>query len=306
MKNKMVVSIIVLLLGTIICNGQEKKNQEVYSFNTDSLLYHAKTLSSDSFEGRRTGTIGAEKAKNYIISQFKTLNVLPLIENYQQPFAFNWISNPYKGINILGFIKGTSYSDEYIVISAHYDHLGIKNNKIYNGADDNASGVSALFAFANYFQMHPPKHSVILAAFDAEELELIGSKYYVEHSVIPLEKIQLNINIDMISRNDKNELFVTGTIYNDHLKSIVANYLPSKKIRLLMGHDGKDGLENWTYSGDHQPFYLKKIPFLYFGVEDHKDYHQPTDDFENIQKEFYISAVQTIISIFQIIDNTEL
>ena len=308
--NKLVSAFgMIMLLSVLSMQSQEKANyietNGHFSYNTDSLLYHVKTLSSDAYEGRETGTKGAEKAKDYIINEFKAFNVKPLLDNYIEPFSFTEQGKSYNGINVLGYIKGTEYPDKYIVVSAHYDHEGIKHGKIYNGADDNASGVGALLTFASFLHYHPPHYSVILAAFDAEELGLTGSKFFVENSVVPLEQIKMNLNMDMISRNDKNQLYVVGTLFNDELKSIISNY-SSKNITLVMGHDGKDGLQNWTYSGDHQPFFLKKIPFLYFGVEDHKDYHQPTDDFENINPEFYKSAVETIIDIFSLIDKLKL
>lgn len=294
-------SIAILFLSVIaLCNGQ--KINEHHKFNTDSLLHHVKVLSSDRFEGRRTGTSGGQMAENYIIKKLNALNIQPFIENYQQAFSFKSKVNTYDGVNILGVIKGATNPDDYIVISAHYDHEGIKNDQIYNGADDDASGISALFAFAEYFKKHPPKHSIILAAFDAEELGLMGSKYFVENSIVPLDHIKLNMNMDMISRNDKNELYVTGTVFNDTLKEVISNFKNPEDFKLLMGHDGKDGLENWIYSSDHGPFHMKNIPFLYFGEEDHKDYHQPTDDFENIQPKFYINAVSSIISIFETLD----
>lgn len=307
MKHKLCISIFAFLFITALSNGQEIKQPKTQvekqnHFNSDSLLFHIKTLSSDAFEGRRTGTAGAEKAKAYIIKKFKSLNVQPLIENYQQPLSFEARGKSYKGVNVLGYVKGSKNPENYIVISAHYDHEGIKNNQIYNGADDDASGIAGLFAFAEYFEKHPPKHSVILAAFDAEELGLVGSGHFVNSSIIPLEQIKLNINMDMIGRNDKNELYVTGTVFNDTLKSVISNYRTQDGIKLLMGHDGKDGLQNWTYSSDHGSFHKKDIPFLYFGVEDHKDYHKPTDDFENIHPEFYKNAVETVISVFAIID----
>src|SRR5690606_18370697 len=114
-------------------------------------------------------------------------------------FSRDWSSDVCSSdLNVLGWIKGTENPDSFIVISAHYDHEGVKKGIIYNGADDNASGVSALFSFAEYFKSNPPKHSVILAAFDAEELGLRGSKYFVENPIVPLEKIRLNINLDMV------------------------------------------------------------------------------------------------------------
>lgn len=307
MKYVLHLSLILSLCVTMLSNAQEPKVQtpqdkQLLNFNADSLLVRIQTLSSDAFEGRRTGTAGADKAKHYIIELYKRLNVQPLTDGYEQPFSFDARGKSYKGVNILGYIKGSKNPDEHIVISAHYDHEGIKNEQVYNGADDDASGISGLFAFAEYFQKYPPEHSVILAAFDAEELGLVGSGYFVNNSIVPLENIKININMDMIGRNDKNELYAVGTAYNDILKSVITNYKAPAGMKLLMGHDGKDGLQNWTYSSDHGPFHRKGIPFLYFGEEDHKDYHKPTDDYEFIQPEFYKNAVQTVISVFAIID----
>jgi Zn-dependent M28 family amino/carboxypeptidase len=108
----------------------------------------------------------------------------------------------------------------------------------------------------------------------------------------------------MISRSDKKELYVVGTSENKKLKDLIINSRQSSVIKLVSGHDGEDNLDNWTYSSDHANFYKKGIPFLYFGVEDHKDYHEPTDNYENIQPEFYTEAVKTIISVFKKIDDS--
>ncbi|NNC49930.1 MAG: M28 family peptidase [Flaviramulus sp.] len=303
--NKILARLIVFFV-LIAQNGNAQNTYENDSlFSESNILKHLKSLSSDTFEGRRTGTDGAIKAKKYIINQFHSLNVVPLIKDYEQPFSFINRRKYYKGINVLGLIKGSKLPEKYIVISAHYDHEGIKYGKIYNGADDNASGVSALFAFAEYFKNNPPNYSVILAAFDAEELQIKGSKYFMDNTIVNLKDIVVNLNMDMISRSVKNELFVVGTKKNMRLKHIISEVENTYKIILKTGHDGYDGLDNWTYSSDHINFYKKDIPFLYFGVEDHKDYHEPTDDYENIQPEFYIDAVKTIISVFEKIDNSK-
>ena len=168
--------VLVFLLCLSGCKSQSTasdssvdSSESTIGFSKDSLLHHIKVLSSDAFEGRRTGTEGSLKARNYITSKFKQLGVLPLSKTYDQSFSFTSRDKKnYNGINVLGYIKGVVNSEKYIVISAHYDHLGVKNNAIYNGADDDASGTSALFSFAEYFKNNPPKHSVILAAFDAE------------------------------------------------------------------------------------------------------------------------------------------
>lgn len=306
---KFKINLFILLVSFVFCltYGQNSSQSQYNSvskqlFNQASLLQHIKALSSDAFEGRRTGTKGGIKAKRYVINEFQKLNVLPLYKNYEQPFSFSEGGKTYQAVNVLGLIKGTEEPNKYIVISAHYDHEGIQNGAIYNGADDDASGVSALFSFAEYFKNNPPKHSVILAAFDAEELGLKGSKYYVNNPIVPLKSIMVDLNMDMISRSDKNELFAVGTRFNKTLKDVILNNKPSENIQLIVAHDGEDGLENWTYSSDHSSFHKKGVPFIYFGVEDHEDYHMPTDDFENIQPEFYIESVKGIISVFQKID----
>ncbi|MBQ0768492.1 MAG: M28 family peptidase, partial [Bizionia sp.] len=213
------LSICVTTLSCQSQTGDQRKTTKQfkpitrYGFTTDSLLKHVKTISSDAFEGRRTGTPGAVKAKTYILNAFKALEVKPLGESFEQPFSFKSAIKTYNAVNVLGLINGTDHTDKYIVISAHYDHEGIKNGKIYNGADDNASGVGALIAFAEYFKTNPPKHNVILAAFDGEELGLKGAFYYVDNPIVGLKNIVLNLNLDMISRSDGQELFAVGSRY---------------------------------------------------------------------------------------------
>ncbi|GAA4233497.1 M20/M25/M40 family metallo-hydrolase [Postechiella marina] len=298
------IKILVFFIGFSCIGFAQNANNAVNSWSKDALLQHVKTLSSDIFEGRRTGTKGAVKAKKYIINQFYSSGLKPFKKSFEQPFTFVKGNKTYNASNVLGVVKGTEHANKYIVISAHYDHEGKKGGQIFNGADDNASGVSALFAFAEYFKTHPPKHSVILAAFDAEELGLRGSKYFVSTSAISLKNIKLNINLDMISRSVKNELFVVGTAFNKTLKQLILGVNTVDDLELKLGHDGEDGLENWTYASDHANFYKNNIPFLYFGVEDHKDYHEPTDDYENIHPEFYKKAVETIMSVFEKTDKS--
>lgn len=273
-----------------------------YSYSTQALLKDIKTLSSDAFEGRRTGTKGAKKAKEYIIERFTELGVKPLGSGYGQPFTFG----NYQAENILGLVEGTENNRKYIVLSAHYDHEGIKNGKIYNGADDDASGISALFAFAEYFKTNPPKHNIILAAFDAEELGLKGAYHFVKDNTIQQRNIVLNLNMDMISRSVKNELFAVGPRHYPQLKPTIENFKDLGKVDLLIGHEGLGDGDNWTNSSDHAAFHKQNIPFIYFGVPDHEDYHKPTDDFERIDNQFYQDAVETIIQVFTKYDALEL
>ncbi|WP_299764014.1 M20/M25/M40 family metallo-hydrolase [uncultured Dokdonia sp.] len=274
------------------------------SFDEEKLLERVRTLSSDAFEGRRTGEKGGLLARTYIIKTFDSLGVAAFGSKYEHQFTFDVKGKEYKAANILGQIKGTDYPDTYIVISAHYDHVGVEKGEVYNGADDDASGISALFTFAEYLTENPPKHTVVLAAFDAEELGLKGAYYFVDK--MKGANIMVNLNMDMISRSEKNELYVVGTPHNEQLKTIIENLKNPTSSQLLIGHDGNDKKQNWTMASDHAAFYKAGIPFLYFGNEDHAGYHHPSDDFENITPVFYKDAVQMIFSVFIQIDQNGL
>ena len=186
--------------------------------------------------------------------------------------------------------------NEYIIIGAHYDHLGIVNDTIYNGADDNASGTAALLTLAKHFVTHQPEHSIVFAAFDAEELGLHGSRHFVDHSPMPLAAIKLNFNFDMISRNPKNEIYVVGTHPYPQFKPLVSVIAKTSPLKVSYGHDDlKDTTkEYWMYSSDNAPFHKKGIPNITFSEEDHPGYHKPTDDFEYVNPEFYRNVVQLI------------
>ena len=313
MKVKNITLYFVLFL-IFSCKGQSKNTSSEQTsdqvdaktqlFNADALLERVKFLSLDSLEGRRTGEKGGLIARNYVVDQFKKHNIAPLLEEFTQPFSFEGRRDKktYEGANVLGLITGTEYPDKYIVISAHYDHVGINKGEIYNGADDDASGTSAIIALVEYLKNNPPKHSVVIAAFDAEEMGLRGAAHFLEANTIAKDKIALNINLDMVGRNDNNELYVVGTnLYKQLQPSITDLELP-ENFKLLVGHDGLDDKQSWVFSSDHGPFHRQEIPFLYFGVEDHEDYHKPTDDFEKIQPEFYAKAVTVIISVLERID----
>lgn len=307
MKTLHFLVIVILSAFVISCKSEtEKTTPLVYEFTTNLILDDIKKLSSDEFEGRKTSTLGATKAKDYIKERFKKLNVIPLLENFEQPFSFTHGEKDYSAVNVLGLIKGTEHTDKYIILSAHYDHLGIINDKIFNGADDNASGVAALFAFAEYFKTHPPKHNVILASFDAEELGLKGAYHFADNSIIDLNKIVLNLNFDMISRSDSKELYAVGTRYSQPLKETISSFDNIDGVELLIGHEGLDNLDDWTNSSDHAAFHKKNIPFIYFGVPDHKDYHKSTDVYESIDQQFTINAIQTLLNVFTQLDAKEL
>ena len=272
--------------------------------NAAQLLRDDQMLSADDMAGRGIGTTGGIKAREYIAAQFKSADIRPFNNQYFQPFEVTAKSGAkINGANVVGYIEGAKYKDKYIVISAHYDHLGTRNGEIYNGADDDASGVAALFAIAEYLKKNKPAHSIIFAAFDGEESGFLGSKKFIGEPPVVKESIALNVNMDMVAHNDKNELYASGTYHYPTLKPTLDQIAKTAKVKLILGHDRPEQKsDDWTNQSDHFVFHQQKIPFVYFGVEDHKDYHKPTDDFANINQKFYVQAVETILEAVKMFD----
>lgn len=284
------VSLLVLALSIAAFAQQAQVKSKV--IDAKQLLADIQTLSADDMYGRATATPGGTKAREYVIKRFKESG----LQTTNQDFEFKRRDAAVKGTNVYGIIKGKKNPEKYIIVTAHYDHVGVNKEQIFNGADDNASGTSALFQIAKYFSNKKPNNSVIIVAFDAEEMGLQGSRYFVANLPVKKENILLNINMDMISRNDKNELYAAGTLPYPHLKPHLEKVQKKSAIKLLLGHDDpKTGRDDWTFQSDQGSFHREKIPFIYFGVEDHADYHKPTDDFDKIHPKFYVHAVETVI-----------
>jgi Zn-dependent M28 family amino/carboxypeptidase len=273
------------------------------SIISKTLLENIEYLSGDELKGRKTGSEGNAEARAFILSEFKNIGLETHYTDFQQEFSFDnrRESKTYEdAVNIVGFVAG-SESEKLIVITAHYDHVGVgrpnaEGDSIYNGADDNASGTAALIELAKYFKKNRPRHSMMFAALDGEEMGLQGARALIKDFPFPLEQIVLNINMDMISRNENGELYASGTSYNPILKTILESTAEGSSPKLLFGHDEPNtGRDNWTQSSDHGPFFSANIPHIYFGVEDHPDYHKPSDSFQNIDQEFYVNAVNLIL-----------
>lgn len=273
------------------------------SIDEKSLLKNLKYLSSDEMRGRKTGTEENAVARKFLVDQFEEIGLSAHYTDFQQEFTFTSRreKKTISGVNVVGFLAGSS-SKKLIVITAHYDHIGVgkansEGDSIYNGADDNASGTAALLELAKYFKKNRPEHSVIFAALDGEEMGLQGARALVKDFPFPLEQIVININMDMISRNEKGELYASGTYYYPSFKPILEEAAANSKVKLKFGHDEPNtGSDNWTQSSDHGPFFTANVPHIYFGVEDHPDYHQQGDSFENIEPNFYINSVNLILS----------
>jgi hypothetical protein len=268
-----------------------------------------RTLSSDAMAGRETGTEGGQKAKAFLVERMQQLELQPVYRGYEQEFEATAGTTPetartMRGTNLVGKIQGTRQKGSSIVLTAHYDHVGVRSGEIYNGADDNASGVAALLAASAYFQENRPEHDLIFVFLDAEEFGLQGAQFFVESAKPEIEGcIALNVNLDMVSRNNKNELYVAGLFHYPHLKPVADQIAASSPVTLKQGHDRpEDGQGDWTLQSDHGAFHRAGIPFLYFGVEDHKDYHQPSDVFETVPFDFFERSVVTITNAVAVLD----
>ncbi len=261
------------------------------------LMEELRTLSHDSMEGRYPGEPGGRMARDYILASFRRAGLLEPPAGFVQPFEFRNrrdTTQVIHGANVVGHVPGTDPSLGAVVLTAHFDHVGVRDGEVYNGADDNASGTAALMSIARYVARNPLRHPVVFAAVDAEEMGLRGSQAFVEAGWP--EKMVLNVNMDMLARSDS-LLFACGTYHYPGLRPPLESVPDRPPVLLRFGHDepGVEGMDDWTNSSDHRPFHLQGIPFIYFGVEDHEDYHRPTDDFERIDPAFFVNAVRLVL-----------
>ncbi|WP_422055504.1 M28 family peptidase [Sphingomonas sp.] len=263
----------------------------------DQLFEDVRILAADDMAGRLVGTPGSAKARAYLIGRMQGIGIEPFGEGYAQPFTAKHKEQVLNGVNLVGRIRGTGTSDRVLVVGAHYDHFGSRDGKVLNGADDNASGVAALLAIAADFARNRPTHDVIFALWDAEEQGLYGAHAFVDSPPVPRTRIALNLNLDMLSRSDKGELWVAGAHHYPFLRARFERLAKEAPVTLKIGHDGPPwtGSDDWTAGSDHYAFHRKGIPFAYLGVEDYPDYHQPSDDFDTIPKAFFARSAATAV-----------
>ncbi len=271
--------------------------------DSDRLMEVVTTLADPKFEGRAAGSPGGLAARAWVLERFKSIGLQPVSGSYVFPFTFTRMTMTGRangeGANVVGQCLGTDTKAPMFVVSAHYDHLGVRDGAIYPGADDNASGVAVMLAVAEHCQRTPFRRTVVFAAFDAEEAGLQGAKTFIIQPPVPKERIALNVNLDMVSRNDQREIFIAGTHHWPQLKAPLEAVAKRAPIAVLFGHDKPvavaGGVDDWTNQSDHGPFHDAKIPFVYFGVEDHADYHKPTDTADKINRGFFVDVAETVL-----------
>ncbi|MEM9234681.1 MAG: M20/M25/M40 family metallo-hydrolase [Pseudomonadota bacterium] len=304
----------IALLSVAACGQADPENQGARYHDADRAYGTVELLASDEFAGRETNTPAAEKTRVLIAELFEEYGLEPLgNDGYFDDFT--WIprnfseddQEPLPARNVVGMIRGSSDNGNgpVIVMTAHYDHVGTdEDGQIYNGADDNASGTAAILEAAAWFVENPPVHTILFVGFDAEEFGLQGARSFVDEPPLAFERIAFNLNLDMVSRADNGKLWAVGTYHFPYLKPYVETVQTEAPIDLRMGFDEPtdDPRNDWTYLSDQGAFIAKGIPAIYLGVEDHPDYHQPSDTADKIDPETYANIVDTVIMLAKEID----
>lgn len=285
-------------------NGVKKEDISTSAFFIDSTLVkkHLYTLASDEMEGRRSGTKGIEKAAQYIENEFKRIGLTNFegLDSYRQTFTFTnrRSKKEIESANIIGVLEGKSKKDEYVIISAHYDHLGIgkpiEGDSIYNGANDDASGVTGVLALADYFKKVGNERTIVFAAFTAEEMGLIGSTHFGKG--IDANKFVAGINLEMIGKTPSfgpNTAWLTGFERSDFGK-IVQKNLEGSGYQLF-----PDPYKNFNlfFRSDNASLARLGVPshtFSTTAIDVDKDYHKVTDEAETLNMTVITQTIQAV------------
>ena len=282
--------------------------------NQESFKKDVEYLASEKLEGRFPGTNGEQLAANYIAEKFEKFGLTNLTDSYFQNFNFTLPSSPHEEVkfnqdtdtkinakNIIAFIDNKKKNT--VIIGAHYDHIGYGGqysldrgiNEIHNGADDNASGTAMLLSLANQLNnKNDLENNYLFIAFSAEELGLIGSRYFVNSDLFNKVSINFMINLDMVGRlNAEKELSIFGVGTSSIFKQVVNSMNNNFKLKII---------EDGTGPSDHTSFYNKDVPVLFFHTGSHENYHRPSDDINLIN---YKGMSEISNYIIDIIDELE-
>ena len=308
-----------MLPSTLIAQENVKYSETITIVDLEK---HLTILASDSLEGRETGKKGQKMAADYIMNHFINIGVPPYKGNkYYQKFKVKsgrhickcedcdngFVKQLFgkkkmiKGENVLAFIEGTDLKEEIVVITAHYDHLGIHENIVFNGADDDGSGTVAAMEIAEAFMIakkegNGPRRSILVMTVSGEEKGLLGSKYYTDNPIYPLENTVANLNIDMIGRvDDWHENGDYVYLIGSDMLSMDLHNLSEEVNKKYIGtnldyrFNSEDDPNQYYYRSDHYNFAKNNIPVIFYFNGVHEDYHKKTDtvekiDFEKLQR----------------------
>lgn len=269
------------------------------SITVNDLKEHLYIIASEDFEGRATGTKGQKRAATYLKNYYINQGISPAAETFFQTIPSEYLGSNYRDTeNVLAYIPGTNKPEEYLIISGHYDHEGVsEKGEIFYGADDNASGTSALLEIAQAFKLasdkgFKPKRSIVIMHTTAEEIGLHGSRFYVEHPIFPLENTVANLNIDMIGRvderhiKDQNEdyIYLIGADRLSHELHFVSEAINQSFTKLSLDYkfNDEDDHNRYYYRSDHYNFAKENIPVIFYFNGPHEDYHKPSDTVDKI------------------------
>ncbi len=280
-----------------------------------TLEQHVRYLASDSLEGRLVGTPGIELAAEYIADRFESVGLEPLFDGkYYQDFGLDFAlvdttsRDTVTVHNVGGVIRGTDLAGQYVVIGAHYDHLGYgqiasstpARREVHNGADDNASGVAAVLEIAQKaIEAGRPRRSMAFVCFTAEELRTIGSEYYCKNPPHSIDSTVAMINLDTVGRLEDNRLIVFGARSAAEFSDILSEANGDSLFELI------EKKEIYGFS-DQNPFYARGVPALHFFAGAYDDYHSPDDDWQNLDYEG-LGLLTSFVSDFalRLASNTE-
>ena len=268
------------------------------TITSKELKVHLVEVASDKYNGRMTGEEGHNLVCDYIRDQYKSRDISApeSYPDYYQKVPKKALPNNLNASqNVIAYIKGSEFPEEYVYITAHSDHEGIIDGEIYNGADDNGSGTVAVLEIAEAFSQaatdgYRPKRSIVFLHVTAEEVGLYGSKFYSENPIFPLENAVATLNIDMIGRVDnrhkdnENYIYVIGS----NRMSSELHYITEEanstftNLNLDYKYNATNDPNNYYYRSDHYNFALKGVPVIFFFNGEHEDYTKPTDTEEKI------------------------
>jgi Zn-dependent M28 family amino/carboxypeptidase len=279
------------------------ESKYINSITAESLTTNLKVVASDEMQGRDTGSEGQKKAGRYLVSQYKN-NKIPFpkgaTEYYQHvPAAYLKLKSGETlpdSENIWAYIEGSEKPDEIVVVSAHYDHVGVIKGEIYNGADDDGSGTVALVEIAKAFEKakkegHGPKRSILILHMTGEEHGLLGSSYYSQNPLFPIKNTVADINIDMIGRRDEPHSSTNNYIYiigADRLSTDLDHIVSEQNkkftnMALDYTFNDRNDPNHFYERSDHYNFGKNGIPSVFFFSGVHADYHKATDKVEKIE-----------------------
>lgn len=299
------ILLFALLLTVLGCATQKDNAGGVAKYSNaisiNDLKANLTIIASDEMEGRETGSEGQKKAGRYLIEQYRNNGIsFPKgAKDYYQIVPAEFLNAKYKenlpdSENIWAFIEGSEKPDEIVVVSAHYDHVGVKGGQVYNGADDDGSGTVAILEIAKAFQKakkegHGPKRSILILHVTGEEHGLHGSRYYSENPLFALSQTIANVNIDMIGRHDEfhgdsNYIYLIGSDYlSSDLQQICVDANKDLQLVLDYKYNERSDPNRFYYRSDHYNFAKNGIPSVFLFSGTHADYHQPGDDVDKIE-----------------------